>query len=52
MPSQPKPRLNLRIVLLAFAMFSAVATLANTFWVMFNIQKQELVESALDGNRA
>lgn len=52
MPSQPKPRLNLRIVLLVFAMFSAVATLANTFWVMFNIQKQELVERALDGNRA
>lgn len=39
MPSQPKPRLNLRIVLLTFALFSAAVTLANTFWVMFKIPK-------------
>ena len=52
MPSQPKPRLNLRIVLLTFALFSAAATLSNTFWVMFKIQKQELIENALEGNRA
>lgn len=52
MPSQPKPRLNLRIVLLTFALFSAAVTLANTFWVMFKIQKRELIENALEGNRA
>ena len=52
MPSQPKPRLNLRIVLLTFALLSAAVTLANTFWVMFTIQKRELIENALEGNRA
>ncbi|HDS1696759.1 MULTISPECIES: sensor domain-containing diguanylate cyclase [unclassified Pseudomonas] len=52
MPSQSKPRLNLRIVLLTFALISAAATLANTFWVMFKTQEQELIGNALDANRA
>ncbi|WP_087500558.1 sensor domain-containing diguanylate cyclase [Pseudomonas sp. SID14000] len=51
MISQKKPRLNLRIVLIAFVLFSAAATLAHTFWVMFQTQEQELIESALESNR-
>ncbi|WHH50859.1 PDC sensor domain-containing protein [Pseudomonas sp. Ap32] len=44
--------MNLRIVLLTFALISAAATLANTFWVMFKTQEQELIGNALDANRA
>ncbi|WP_252091679.1 sensor domain-containing diguanylate cyclase [Pseudomonas sp. MWU13-3659] len=52
MPTRPRPRLNLRTLLLAFALTSAIATLANTFWVMFTTQKAELVENALQTNEA
>lgn len=52
MPTRPRPKLNLRTLLLAFAFISAFATLANTFWVMFNTQKAELVENALQSNEA
>ncbi|WP_455885672.1 sensor domain-containing diguanylate cyclase [Pseudomonas spelaei] len=52
MPAQPKPKLNLRILLLIFVVLSAVATLANSFWVMFKIRKQELIENALEVNKA
>ncbi|MCP1512308.1 sensor domain-containing diguanylate cyclase [Pseudomonas rhodesiae] len=52
MTTRPKPTLNLRSLILIFVLFSAVATLANSFWVMFKIQKQELIENALDANQA
>ncbi|WP_348748446.1 sensor domain-containing diguanylate cyclase [Pseudomonas rhodesiae] len=52
MTSRPKPTLNLRSLLLIFVLFSAITTLVNSFWVMFKIQKQELIENALDANKA
>ena len=50
MPSRPKPALNLRILILICALLSALATLANSFWVMFKVQKQELIANALVAN--
>lgn len=52
MPTRPRPKLNLRILLLAFALIAAFSTLANTFWVMLSTQKAELVENALQTNEA
>ncbi|WLI05272.1 diguanylate cyclase [Pseudomonas sp. FP597] len=52
MTTRPKPKLNLRILILIFVLLSAVATLANSFWVMFKIRKQELIENALQVNKA
>lgn len=52
MPTRPKPKLNLRVLILVFVLFAALATLANSFWVMFKIQKQELIDNALQANRA
>lgn len=52
MPTRPKPKLNLRVLILVFVLFAALATLANSFWVMFKIQKQELIENALQVNQA
>ena len=51
MTTRPKPTLNLRSLILIFVLLSAVATLVNSFWVMFKIQKQELIEGALDVNK-
>ncbi|MGG7597838.1 sensor domain-containing diguanylate cyclase [Pseudomonas sp. WC1] len=52
MPTRPRPKLTLRTLLLAFALICAIATLANTFVVMFTTQKAELVENALQTNEA
>lgn len=52
MPTRPRPKLNLRILLLAFALIAAFSTLANTFWVMLTTQRAELVENALQTNKA
>jgi diguanylate cyclase (GGDEF)-like protein len=52
MPTRPRPKLTLRTLLLAFALICAVATLANTFWVMFTTQRSELAENALQTNQA
>ena len=52
MPNRPRPKLNLRILLLAFALIAAFSTLANTFWVMLTTQRAELVENALQTNEA
>lgn len=52
MTTRPKPKLNLRILILIFVLLAAIATLANSFWVMFKIQKQELIENALQVNKA
>ncbi|MDU9392244.1 sensor domain-containing diguanylate cyclase [Pseudomonas sp. zfem002] len=51
MPNRPRPKLNLRFLLLALVFSSSVATLINTFWVMFSTQKREMIESALETNR-
>lgn len=52
MPTRSKPKLNLRILILIFVLLSAISALANSFWVMFKIQKQELIENALEVNKA
>ena len=52
MTTRPKPKLNLRILILIFVLLSAIATLANSFWVTFKIHKQELIENALEVNKA
>ncbi|MCE5977869.1 cache domain-containing protein, partial [Pseudomonas sp. JR33AA] len=52
MPTRPRPTLNLRILLLAFALIAAFSTLANTFWVMHTTHKAELIENALQTNEA
>lgn len=52
MPARPTPKFNLRILILLFALLSAIATLANSFWVIYRVQKQALIDNALDVNRA
>jgi hypothetical protein len=52
MPSQPKPRLNLRIVLLTFCAVQCRSHSCQYILGMFKIQKRELIENALEGNRA
>jgi len=52
MTTRPKPKLNLRTLILIFVLLSAFATLVNSFWVTFKIQKQELIENALEVNKA
>lgn len=52
MPARPTPKFNLRILILIFALLSAIATLANSFWVIYRVQKQALIDNALDVNRA
>ncbi|WP_248797350.1 sensor domain-containing diguanylate cyclase [Pseudomonas sp. MWU13-2105] len=51
MPTRPKPTLNLRTLILLIALLSAVTTLANSFWVIYKVQKQELISNALDNNK-
>jgi len=51
MPTRPKPTLNLRTLILMIALLSAVTTLANSFWVIYKVQKQELITHALDNNK-
>ncbi len=52
MPTRPRPKLNLRVFLLGFALIAAFSTLANTFWVMLSTQRAELIENALQTNEA
>lgn len=52
MPARPTPKLNLRILILLIALLSAIATLANSFWVIYKVQKQTLIDKALDTNRS
>ena len=51
MPTRPKPKLNLRTLILLIALLSAATTLANSFWVIYKVQKQELITNALDDNK-
>ncbi len=51
MPTRPKPTLNLRTLILLIALLSAATTLANSFWVIYRVQKQELITNALDSNK-
>ncbi|MEF9673604.1 hypothetical protein QNM99_20880 [Pseudomonas sp. PCH446] len=51
MPTRPKPTLNLRTLILLIALLSAVTTLANSFWVIYKVQKQELITHALENNK-
>ncbi|MEL7938306.1 sensor domain-containing diguanylate cyclase [Pseudomonas delhiensis] len=48
----PMPRLNLRTLILLFASLAAIATLANDLFTTYRIQREALVLSALEHNRA
>lgn len=50
MPAWPKPTFKLRTLILLFALFSAVVTLANNFWVTYSVQREALVQDALEDN--
>ncbi len=52
MPFGPPPKLNLRNLILLFALAATLATLANNLLVTYGIQRQALVQNALEANRA
>lgn len=52
MPFGPPPKLNLRNLILLFALAATLATLANNLPVTYGIQRQALVQNALEANRA
>jgi len=52
MPFGPPPTLNLRSLILLFALTATLATLANNLLVTYGIQRQALVQNALEANRA
>lgn len=52
MPFGPPPKLNLRSLILLFALTATLATLANNLLVTYGIQRQALVQNALEANRA
>ncbi|MGY2199393.1 sensor domain-containing diguanylate cyclase [Pseudomonas gingeri] len=52
MPTRPAPKLTLRILILLFTLTAAVATLINSIWVTYKVQKQELIDSALEIDHA
>lgn len=52
MPFRPLPRLNLRNLMLAMAIFSVVITLFNTFYATYEVQRTLLINNTLEANRA
>ncbi|BCG27486.1 cell signaling regulator [Pseudomonas tohonis] len=52
MPFGPPPKLNLRSLILLFALTATLATLANNLLMTYGIQRQALVQNALEANRA
>ena len=46
------PKLNLRSLILLFALTATLATLANNLLMTYGIQRQALVQNALEANRA
>ncbi|MDP5290810.1 sensor domain-containing diguanylate cyclase [Oceanimonas sp. CHS3-5] len=51
MPSIPLPRLNLRNLMLAMAIFSVVITLCNSFYATYEVQRTLLISNTLEANR-
>ena len=45
-------RIDLRRLILLLATFSALVTLANGFYASYQVQRQQLMDSALESNRA
>lgn len=52
MPYWPSPKLNLKSIILLFAFFSVAATVLNDLLVTYRIQKQTLIQNALESNSA
>lgn len=52
MPSGPAPRIDLRTLILSFALLSTLATLLNDFYATYRIERQTLVHTSLEANRA
>lgn len=52
MPARSIPKVNLRSLILLFALLSALVTLGNSFWVVYRVQEQALVANALQNNQA
>lgn len=52
MPSRPPPKVNLRTLILSFALLATFATLVNDLYVTYRLQRQALVHNALDANHA
>lgn len=51
MSSSPLPRLNLRNLMLAMAIFSVVITLCNSFYATYEVQRTLLINNTLEANR-
>ncbi|WMC11464.1 sensor domain-containing diguanylate cyclase [Oceanimonas pelagia] len=51
MPTSPLPRLNLRNLMLAMAIFSVVITLCNSFYATYEVQRTLLINNTLEANR-
>lgn len=52
MPYGPPPKLNLKSLMLLFALLSAAATMVNDLIITYRIQKRTLIENALESNSA
>lgn len=52
MPNKPKPRLSFNTIIFWFALLSALGTLANVFFVVYEVQKKYIVDRAKDFNKA
>jgi len=50
MPTQPQPTFKLRTLILLFALLSALVTLGNSFWVTYSVQREALIQDALEDN--
>lgn len=52
MPCRPVPRINLRTLILLFALLAILATLFNDLYTTYRIQRETLVHNSLEANRA
>lgn len=52
MPSGSVPRINLRTLILLFALLAILATLLNDLYATYRIQRETLIHNSLEANRA
>lgn len=52
MSAKPLTRIDLRRLILLFTLLTALITLMSSLYVVYRVQKQELIDSALQSNRA
>lgn len=50
MPCRPVPRINLRTLILLFALLAILATLFNDLYTTYRIQRETLVHNSLEAN--